>query len=178
VFVPFKSPLIRNLFFTPQNLDNPDPYTECYIGSLERKTPMKASALYKIASILLLVAAAANTYGVVRFWQAGGAMNRVPLPEDHRISYGPVVLVLGVFCSLCVLFAAYLAWHLSVLATTTPQAIDALGWALFVYQVLGVYVSFNELSGLVRILTIALAICTGWAAWLSRGTRSAPLAIK
>ena len=139
---------------------------------------MKASALYKTASILLLVADAANTYGVVRFWQAGGAMNRVPLPEDHRISYGPVVLVLGVFCSLCVLFAAYLAWHLSVLATTTPQAIGALGWALFAYQLLGVYVSFNELSGLVRILAVALAICTGWAAWLSRAARPALPAVR
>ena len=39
--------------------------------------------------------------------------------------------------------------------------------------VLGVYVSFNELSGLVRILSLALAICTGWAAWLTKGARSA-----
>ena len=128
---------------------------------------MKASALYRAASILLIVAAAGNTYAVVRFWQAGGAMNSVPLPEDHRLSYGPVVLALGVFCSLCVLFAAYLAWHLGALARTNPQAIGALGWALFAYQVLGVFVSFHELSGVVRILTVALAICTGLAAWMS-----------
>lgn len=132
---------------------------------------MKAAALYRTASILLVVAAAGNTYGVVRFWQAGGAMNSMPLPEDHRVSYGPVLLVLGIFCSLCVLFAAYLAWHLGTLARTNPQAIGALGWVLFAYQLLGVYVSFKELSGLVRILSVALAICTGWAAWLSRGAR-------
>jgi hypothetical protein len=139
---------------------------------------MKATALYRTASILLVVAAAGNTYGVVRFWQAGGAMNSVPLPEDHRVSYGPVLLALGIFCSLCVLFAAYLAWHLGTLARTTPEAIGALGWTLFAYQLLGVYVSFNELSGLVRILAVALAICTGWAAWLSRGARSALPALK
>lgn len=132
---------------------------------------MKAAALYRTASILLVVAAAGNTYGVVRFWQAGGAMNSMPLPEDHRVSYGPVLLVLGIFCSLCVLFAAYLAWHLGTLTRTNPQAIGALGWVLFAYQLLGVYVSFKELSGLVRILSVALAICTGWAAWLSRGAR-------
>jgi hypothetical protein len=134
---------------------------------------MNATALYKTASTLLVVAAAGNTYGIVRFWQAGGALNSMPLPEDHRISYGPVVLALGFFCSLCVVFAAYLAWHLGTLARTSPHAIGALGWALFVYQLLGVYVSFNELSGLVRILSLALAICTGWAAWLTRGARSA-----
>jgi hypothetical protein len=129
---------------------------------------MNATALYRTASILLMVAAAGNTFGVVRFWQAGGALNSVPLPEDHRVSYGPVVLALGIFCSLCVVFAAYLSWHLGALAKTTPQAIGGLGWALFGYQILGVYVSFNELSGLVRILSVGLAICTGWAAWLTR----------
>jgi len=134
---------------------------------------MNATALYRTASTMLVVAAAGNTFGIVRFWQAGGAMNSVPLPEDHRVSYGPVVLALGIFCSLCVVFAAYLAWHLGTLASTTPQAIGALGWALFAYQLLGVYVSFNELSGLVRILSVALAICTGWAAWLTRGAGSA-----
>ena len=125
---------------------------------------MNATALYRTASTLLVVAAAGNTYAVVRFWQAGGALNSVPLPEDHRVSYGPVLLALGVFCSLCIVFAAYLAWHLGTLASTTPHAIGALGWVLFAYQLLGVYVSFKDLSGLVRILSIALAICTGWAA--------------
>jgi ABC-type Na+ efflux pump permease subunit len=138
-----------------------------------KRVLMKATALYRTASILLIVAAAGNTYAVVRFWQAGGATNGLPLPEDHRLSYGPVVLALGVFCSLGVLFAAYLAWHLGALARTTPQAIGALGWALFAYQILGVFVSFNELSGVVRILTVALAIWTGLAAWMSGSHRSA-----
>jgi hypothetical protein len=134
---------------------------------------VKAIALYRTAGALLVIAAVGNTYGIVRFWMAGGAMNSAPLPEDHRISYGSVVLALGVFCSLCVLFAAYLAWHLGTLARTAPQAIGALGWALFAYQLLGVYVAFNELSGLVRILAVALAVCTGWAAWLSRRAQAA-----
>lgn len=56
---------------------------------------MKATALYRTASALLALAAAGNTYGVVRFWQAGGALNSMPLPEDHRVSYGPVLLALG-----------------------------------------------------------------------------------
>ena len=135
---------------------------------------MRATSLYRTASILLFVAAAGNTFAVVKFWQAGGAMNSVPLPEDHRVSYGPMVLALGIFCSLCVLFAAYLAWHLGTLAKTSHRATAALGWALFAYQLLGVYVSFHALSGLVRILTVALAICTGWAAWLSRVGSASP----
>ena len=133
---------------------------------------MNATTLYRTASALLGMAAAGNTYAVVRFWQAGGALNSTPLPEDHRVTYGPVVLALGVFCSLCIVFAAYLAGHLGTLAKTTPRAIGLLGWALFAYQLLGVYVSFHELSGLVRILSVALAVCTGWAAWLTRDSRN------
>jgi|SRR6185503_17310601 len=77
---------------------------------------MHATALYRTASSLLLVAAAGNTFAVGRFWQSGGALNSMPLPEDRRVTYGPVVLALGVFCSMCILFAAYLAWHLGTLA--------------------------------------------------------------
>src|SRR5438552_17959445 len=99
---------------------------------------MRATALYRTSGALLILAAAGNTFAFVRFWQAGGALNSMPLPEDHRVSYGPVLLALGVFTSLCILFAAYLAWHLGRLARLTPQAIGGLGWALFAYQLLGV----------------------------------------
>lgn len=70
------------------------------------------------------------------------------------------------------LFGAYLAWHLGTLARTTPQAIGALGWVLFAYQLVGFYISLIFLSGFVRILSVVIAICIGWAAWLTTGTRS------
>ena len=129
---------------------------------------MTPTGLYRTASMLHVLATAGNTYAVVRFWQAGGALNSMPLPEDHRVKYGPVVLALGVFCSMCIAFASYLSWHLGQLAKTAPHAIGNVGWALFVYQILGVYVSFSQLSGVVRMLSVALAICTGSAAWLTR----------
>jgi hypothetical protein len=88
-------------------------------------------ALYRSASFLLVLAAAENSFAVERFWRTGGAMNSRPLPENHRVSYGPVLFALGVFCSLCIVFAAYLAWHLGSLAKTHPQCIGALGWMLF-----------------------------------------------
>lgn len=132
---------------------------------------MKATVLYRTASILLVVAAAGHTYSLVRFWYEAGSMDPARFPFAHaHFTYAQVVLVLGLFCSLCILFGAYLAWHLGALARTNPQAIGALGWFLFAYQLVGVYVSCNVLSGPVRILTVVLAVCTGWAAWLSRGS--------
>lgn len=133
---------------------------------------MKATVLYRIASILLFVAAVGNTYGLLRFWQVAGAMAPVHFPVGHTgFSYAQVVFGLGLFCSLCVLFGTYLAWHLGALARTTPQAIGGLGWVLFAYQLGGVYISCIFLSGFVRILSAGIAICIGWATWLSTRSR-------
>jgi hypothetical protein len=140
---------------------------------------MKATVLYRIASALLFVAAAGNTYGLLKFWQVAGSMNPVHFPVGHSgFSYAQVVLGLELFCSLCVLFGAYLAWHLGAVARTTPQAIGALGWVLFAYQLVGVYISLIFLSGFVRILSAGIAICIGRAAWLSRGAPPASAAAK
>ena len=139
---------------------------------------MKATVLYRIASVLLLVAAAGNTYSLLFFWHIAGRMSPVYVPVGHsRFSYAQTVLGLGMFCSLCVLFGAYLAWHMGSIARKTPQAIGALGWVLFAYQVVGVFVSFNVLSGPVRILAVCIAICIGWAAWLSTSARKVQVSI-
>ncbi len=135
------------------------------------ETSVKATRLYRIAGGLLFVAAAGNTYGLLSFWRVAGAMNPVRFPVGHTgFSYAQVVLGLELFCSFCVLLAAYLSWHLGTLARTIPHAIGALGWVLFVYQVAGVYISWILLSGVVRILSAVIAICIGWATWLSTRT--------
>ena len=130
---------------------------------------MKATVLYRIASALLFVAAAGNTYALLNFWHVAATMNSVRFPSGHSgFSYAQVVLGLGLFCSLCVLFGAYLAWHLGGLAREAPQAIGTLGWVLFAYQLVGVVISWIALSGLVVILSVGIAICVGWATWLTR----------
>jgi hypothetical protein len=128
---------------------------------------MKPTVLYRIGSVLLVVCAAGNTYGLSRFWHVAGSMNPVRFPVGHRpLTYAQVVLGLGLFWSLCFLFGAYLAWQLSAWARTTPRAIGALGWALFVYQVMGIVISWIALSGLAHILLIATAVSIGWATLL------------
>jgi hypothetical protein len=99
-------------------------------------------------------------------------MSPVRFPAGHSgFSYAQVVLGLELFCSLCVLFGACVAWHLGALVRTTPQAIGALGWIFFAYQLVGVYISFIFLSGFVRILAATIALCVGWAIWLSKAHR-------
>jgi len=127
---------------------------------------MKATMLYRIASVLLFVAAVGNMYGLLNFWHVAAPMPPVRFPIGHAdFSYAQVVLGYQVVCSMCILFAAYLAWHLSALARTTPRAIGALGWTLFTYQILGVCISWMFFSGVVRLLALVIALCIGWATW-------------
>lgn len=133
---------------------------------------MKATTLYRIAGVLLFLWAAGNTYGLLMFWHVAGSMSPVRFPVGHTdVSYAQVVLGYEVFCSFCVLFAAYLAWHLGTLARKTPQAIGAMGWILFAYLLVGVYISWIFFSGFVLILSAAIAICVGCASGLATANR-------
>lgn len=133
---------------------------------------MKTTTLYRIASVLLFLWAAGNTYGLLMFWHFAGSMDPVHFPSGHSgFSYAQVVLGYQVFCSLCVLFAGYLTWHLGTLARRTPQAIGAVGWVLFAYLLAGVYISWIFFSGFVLILSAVIAICVGWASGLATARR-------
>jgi len=131
---------------------------------------MKATVLYRVSGTLLAVAAAANTAWLVYFWRTARSQPPVSFPFGHNgLSYVQVVLGLEVFCSLCVLFAAYLAWHLAALAKTTPQAAGAMGWLLLAYQVAGTFVALFYLSGFAFLIAAIAAVCTCWANSLAGG---------
>ena len=125
---------------------------------------MKATILYRVASLLLIVTVAANTAWLVFFWRTGGPTNSAHFPFGHRpLTYAQVILALEVFCSLCVLFGAFLSWHLGALARTAPQFAGTLGWGLVAYQAVATFVTLYYLSGFAFLITAAVAICTAWA---------------
>jgi hypothetical protein len=131
---------------------------------------MKATVLYRASGVLLAAAAAANTAWLVYFWRTTQSMPSVHFPFGHSdLSYTQVVLALEVFCSLCVLFATYLAWHLAALTKTTPQAAGALGWLLLAYQIAGTFVALFYLSGFAFLIAAVATICTCWANSLAGG---------
>jgi hypothetical protein len=124
---------------------------------------MTATVLYRLASVLLIVFAAANTIWLVYFWHAA-ATNAPHFPFGHSdLSYVQVVLALEVFGSLCILFGAYLSWHLGGLARRMPQAIGALGWALLAFQTAGAFVCLFYLSGFAFLVAAVIAVCTAGA---------------
>jgi hypothetical protein len=140
----------------------------------------KAALLYRIASVLFLLFAAGHTYGFLHF--------RPPTPEGRAVreamfnvhfqvrnatfSYGGFYNGFGLFVTASVLFSTILAWHLSGLARTSPQAIGALGWAFFALAVASVVLSWIYFSLIPTLLSILLALCLGWAAWLVQGVKT------
>lgn len=137
---------------------------------------MKATVLYRIASVLLILFAAANTAWLVYFWHVASSLPSVPFPVAHHrdSTYPHLVLVLEIAFTLCVLFAAYLNWYLGTLARTAPHAMRALPWLLLAYQAAGALVALFSLSGPAFLIAAACAICTAWATSLVPGSQSVP----
>jgi hypothetical protein len=137
---------------------------------------MKATLLYRIASVLFVFFALGHTFGVLTFKPSTveglavrDAMNSVHFPVDGAsLSYGSFYVGFGLFVSAYFFFSAILAWHLGGLAGRLPQAIGALGWTFFALQVASFTLSCIYFSTPPAVFSALAAICVGWAARLSR----------
>ena len=137
---------------------------------------MKATVLYRIASIVLILFAAGHTFGFLSFKPptAEGlavyeAMNKVSFQVNGAtFSYGGFYRGFGLSASVNLVFSAFVAWYLGELSRKMPQAIGALGWMFFAVQLAGVALSLMYFSAIPALFSAALAICLGWAAWLVR----------
>lgn len=134
---------------------------------------MRATLLYRIAAVLLILFATAHTFGFLSFVPptpegvaVRDAMNNVHFQvRDQSYSYGNFYRGFGLFITAFLLFAALLAWHLGRLAAKQPQAIGALGWAFCGLQLVSVVLSWIYISAPPTITSALLALCLGLAAW-------------
>jgi hypothetical protein len=135
---------------------------------------MKATVLYRIASVLLILFATGHTIGFLKFrpeTQEGRAvfeaMNNVYFQIGKgSFTYGGFYNGFGLFATLYLFFSAYLAWHLGTLAGKNPSAIGTLGWIFCAVQVASLILSWKYFLPPPIILSGLIAICLGWATWL------------
>jgi hypothetical protein len=135
---------------------------------------MKATLLYRIASVLLVVFAVGHTVGFLKFKPptAQGVAVRDAMMNVHfqlrgaPYSYGGFYNGFGLFATIYLLFAAFLAWHLGGLAARAPQAIGTLGWMFFILQLASLALSWIYFLPPPAVLSALIAICIGWAALL------------
>jgi hypothetical protein len=138
-----------------------------------RKT-MNATLLYRIAAAALLLFAMGHTLGFLKFKPRNAegvavldAMNSVRLQVGSgKLTYGHFYRGFGLFCTLYLLFAAYLSLFLGGLARSNPQAIGSLAWVFFALQLASLVVSWIYFLPPPAIFSALLAVLTGWAAWL------------
>ena len=137
---------------------------------------MKATLLFRIAAVLLLLFATGHTIGFLSFTPptpegvaVRDAMKNVHFQvRNNSLSYGGFYRGFGLFVTVYLLFAAFLAWQLGSLAVKYPQAVRPLGWMLCIVQAASFILSAMYFSGAPVISSALLALCLGWAAWKTR----------
>jgi hypothetical protein len=137
---------------------------------------MNATLIYRIASVLLVLFAAGHTFGFMRFKPSTpealavrDAMNNVHFQvRGADFSYGGFYTGFGLTITVYLLFSAFLAWHLGGLARAHPEAVGVLGWVFVAVQVAMVVLSWLYFSIAPAVLSVLIALCLAWAAWLVR----------
>jgi hypothetical protein len=140
---------------------------------------MKATWLYRIAAILLILFAAGHTLGFLKFvpptpegQAVMNAMNNVPLQPGAPYTYGGFYRGFGLFATVYFLFAAVVSWHLAELARKLPTAAGSLPWIFFFLQLLGLALALRYFPRPPVIFSSLTVLCTGWAALLMRSASS------
>ena len=135
---------------------------------------IKASLLYRIASVLLLLFAIAHTLGFRQTnpeWGVGSVIDSMRSihfdAQGFNRSYWYFFSAFGLFFSVFLLFAAVLAWQLGGLAAETLVRMRRTGWALAIC-----FVAVTALCGRYAFTTpivfsTLITICLIAAAWLA-----------
>jgi len=144
-----------------------------------RQEAMKPTVLYRIASVLLIFLAAGHTIAILKFKPPSSesetvwnTMNSVHFQVGGgKYSYGGLYRGLGLFVTIYLLFAAYLAWYLGGMARQNPQAIGFLGWAFFALQFASIALSATYFFLPPIVLSTLVTLCVGLAAWGIQGAK-------
>ena len=135
---------------------------------------MKASLLYRIASILLVLFAAGHTFGFSRTKPEWGiepvlaSMQQIHFVVDgFSRTYWNFYVGFGLFVSVLLLFAALVSWQLGSLPADALLLMRGAAWALAICFVVVTILSWKYFFILPIVFSIAITACLVAAAWLS-----------
>jgi len=135
---------------------------------------MKASLLYRIASVLLLLFAIGHTLGFRQSdpsWGVDtllGSMRSIHFDvQGFSRTYWDLFVAAGFSVGVFYLFTAILAWQLGALPAETLAAMRVTAWAFaFSFAAITV-VSWKYLFILPIVFSVVITLCLTAAAWLS-----------
>jgi hypothetical protein len=136
---------------------------------------MKASILYRIAAVLLLLFAVGHTFGFRQFnpeWVGTDAvlasMRSVHFDAmGFTRTYWDFFTAFGFFTSVFLLFAAAVAWLLGGLPAETLARVRGIAWALALCFVAITALSWGYVFTIPIVFSALVTICLSAAAWLS-----------
>jgi hypothetical protein len=138
---------------------------------------MKASLLYRIAAVLLVLFAAGHTFGFRQNNPAWGAdavlgiMRSVHFDaQGFSRTYWDFFSAFGLFFSVFLLFAAVLAWLLSGLPAEILSRVRSLAWALAISFAAITALSCRYAFTLPIVFSALITVVLIAAAWLSAKT--------
>src|SRR5580698_2827256 len=138
---------------------------------------MKASVLYRIASVLLVLFAAGHTFGFRQNnpeWGADaviGLMRSVHFDaQGFTRTYWDFFSAFGLLFSVFLLFAAVLAWLLGGLTAETSARVRSIAWALAICFVAVTALSWRYAFTTPIVFSALITVCLIAAAWLSGRT--------
>ena len=138
---------------------------------------MKASWLYRIASVLLVLFAAGHTLGFRQNNPQWGADAVLALMRSVHFdaqgfsrTYWDFFSAFGLFFSVFLLFAAVLAWLLSGLPAEILSRVRSIAWALAISFAAITALSCRYAFTLPIVFSALITVVLSAAAWLSAKT--------
>jgi hypothetical protein len=135
---------------------------------------MKASLLYRIASVLLLLFAIGHTLGFRQnnpAWGAGAVIDSMQSThfdaQGFSRTYWDFFSAFGFFLSVFLLFAAFLAWQLGGLPAEISARMRPTAWALAMCFAAVTAVSLKFAFTTPIVFSAVITLCLIAAAWLS-----------
>jgi len=138
---------------------------------------MKASVVYRISSVLLLLFAAGHTFGFRQNnpeWGADavlGLMRSVHFDaQGFSRTYWDFFSAFGLFFSVFLVFSAVLAWLLGGLAAETLARVRSIPWALAICFSAITALSWRYAFTIPIVFSALITVSLTLAAWLSNRT--------
>ncbi len=135
---------------------------------------MKASALYRIASLLILLFAVGHTLGFRRTDPKWGVDSLIRSLQSIHFeaqgfsrTYWDFYIGFGFFISVFLVFAAFLAWQLGGLPPGTLALMRASVWALAICFVAVTILSWKYFFVTPVVFSAIISLCLIAAAWVS-----------
>jgi hypothetical protein len=142
---------------------------------------MKASTIYRITAVLLLLFAAAHTLGFRQSdptWGVDallGSMHSIHFDvQGSDRTYWDLFVAAGFSVGVFYLFAAILAWQLGRLPAATLALVRGTAWAFALCFAAITVVSWRYLFIIPTAFSIVITLCLTAAAWLSAKRVSMP----